>query len=103
MKVARYEVMTAESVCKENTTEKQRENFTFVRLVSVLLLSVGGSFSGYANADLELPKGPKYAIDDTRWVSLGMGFRGSGVWVENRGTDSYRSDFSIDNARVYVN
>ncbi len=32
-----------------------------------------------------------------------MGFRGSGVWVENRGTDTFRSDFSIDNARVYLN
>lgn len=46
---------------------------------------------------------PKWAIDETRWVTLGVGFRGSGVWAENHATGNFRNDFSIDNARVYLN
>lgn len=46
---------------------------------------------------------PKWAIDETKWVTLGIGFRGGGVWAENRGTGNFRNDFSIDNARVYMN
>jgi hypothetical protein len=56
-----------------------------------------------STADFKVPSGSKYAIDDIKWMTIGMGFRGSGVWVENRGTDTFKSDFSIDNARVYLN
>jgi len=46
---------------------------------------------------------PKWAIDDSRWITLGAGFRGSGVWVENPSADNSRTLFSIDNARVFLN
>ncbi len=51
----------------------------------------------------QIADGPKWIIDDTKWFTLGIGFRGSGVWVENRSTDNFRTSFSIDNARVYLN
>lgn len=47
--------------------------------------------------------GPKWIIDDTKWFTLGIGFRGSGVWVENKDTGNFQTSFSIDNARVYLN
>jgi hypothetical protein len=34
---------------------------------------------------------------------VGAGFRGSGVWVENPSADNFRTLFSIDNARVFLN
>ena len=46
---------------------------------------------------------PKWAIDDTRGFTLGAGFRGSGVWMENPSADNFKTLFSIDNARVFLN
>jgi hypothetical protein len=46
---------------------------------------------------------PKWALDDTRGLTLGAGFRGSGVWVENPSADNFKTLFSIDNARVFLN
>ncbi len=46
---------------------------------------------------------PRWTIDDTKWFTLGAGFRGSGVWVENKDTGNFRDNFSIDNARVFLN
>src|SRR5690242_7882026 len=53
--------------------------------------------------EIKLPSGPKYAINDERWVTLGMGFRGSGRWAENKATNRFDERFIIDNARFYVN
>ena len=103
--VASYASMSAEGASQENEFRKQRENCLSIRLAWLPALVISAMFLlPVAKAtDLQLPKGPKYAIDDTKWMTIGMGFRGSGVWVENRPTDTFRSDFSIDNARVYVN
>jgi hypothetical protein len=54
----------------------------------------------HAADDFKSISKPKWAIDDTKWMTIGVGFRGSGVWAESR---NYRNDFSIDNARLYVN
>jgi hypothetical protein len=106
-KVASYGLRSAESASQKNNSGKQRENFNFnlVGLISVAALSVGCIFlSAWANAaDLQLPRGPKYSVDDTKWMTIGMGFRGSGVWMENSPTHTFRDGFSIDNARVYLN
>ena len=103
--VASYASMSAEGASQENKFRKQRENCLSIRWAWLPALVISWMFLlPVAKAtDLQLPKGPKYAIDDTKWMTIGMGFRGSGVWVENRPTDTFRSDFSIDNARVYVN
>lgn len=53
--------------------------------------------------EVKLPGRPKYAIDDERWVTLGMGFRGSGRWAGNKAADRVDERFIIDNARFYVN
>ena len=103
--MASYASMSAEGASQENKFRKQRENCLSIRWAWLPALVISWMFLlPVAKAtDLQLPKGPKYAIDDTKWMTIGMGFRGSGVWVENRPTDTFRSDFSIDNARVYVN
>lgn len=53
--------------------------------------------------EVKLPSGLKYVIDDERWVTLGMGFRGSGRGVGNKATGHFDERFIIDNARFYVN
>jgi len=48
--------------------------------------------------------GGKIAIDDTKWISLGIGGRGSFTAIEDaapNGTD-WSKDFNLDNARIYV-
>ncbi|GJL71827.1 MAG: hypothetical protein NMNS01_10260 [Nitrosomonas sp.] len=42
-------------------------------------------------------------LDENRWLSLGAGYRGSGVWIENQGGGNYTSEYSNDNARLYLN
>ena len=103
--VASYASISAEGASQENEFRKQREICLSIRWAWLPALVISWMFLlPVAKAtDLQLPKGPKYAIDDTKWMTIGMGFRGSGVWVENRPTDTFRSNFSIDNARVYVN
>lgn len=87
---------------------KPRKFLVHVCSVSLAILALIMDFlflSSWAQAaEVTLPKGPKYAIDETKWVTLGIGFRGTGLWVENPATGNLRSgDFSIDNARFYLN
>ncbi len=49
--------------------------------------------------------GGKIAIDDTKWISLGIGARASFTTIEDaapNGSD-WSSDFNLDNARIYIN
>ena len=46
---------------------------------------------------------PRWTIDETKWFTLGAGFRGSGVWAENPETGNFHNTFRIDNARVFLN
>ena len=94
--------------CSGKILRKQRRIFILARGVLLAALVSITDFLFLSSlvqaAEVTLPKGPKYAIDETRWVTLGMGFRGTGLWVENPATGNLRSgDFSIDNARFYLN
>lgn len=41
--------------------------------------------------------------DETRWICLGAGFRGTGLWTENQESGNLKGDFAIDNVRLYLN
>lgn len=41
-------------------------------------------------------------LDDYRWLTIGAGYRGSGLWVQNQ-AGNYRDRYSNDNARLYLN
>jgi hypothetical protein len=47
----------------------------------------------------------KIRLDDTRWVSIGAGLRGSVNIIENAASSGggYSTDFAVNNARLYVN
>ncbi len=45
----------------------------------------------------------KFSLDDTKWVTIGAGFRGSGIWADQPSGGGFKDNFSIDNARLYVN
>ncbi|MCG8589012.1 MAG: hypothetical protein MJE66_06945, partial [Proteobacteria bacterium] len=49
--------------------------------------------------------GGKISIDETKWISLGVGLRTSFETVEDAAANgtSWSKDFDIDNARLYVN
>ncbi len=66
--------------------------------VSVLL--AGGLLLGAAVANA----GGKIAIDDTKWISIGAGARGSFTAMEdNAPNGDWGTDFNADNARIYIN
>lgn len=49
--------------------------------------------------------GGKISIDDTKWISIGAGARGSFSAIEDAApnADEWSSDFNADNARIYIN
>lgn len=64
-------------------------------------LIAGGLMLGGAGVQA----GGKIAIDETKWISIGAGARGSFKTIEDQapnGSD-WSDDFNLDNARLYVN
>jgi len=48
--------------------------------------------------------GGKVSIDDTKWISLGLGLRGSFSAVEDGAPNgSWSKDFNLDSGRIYIN
>lgn len=56
-------------------------------------------------APLSAQVGGKVAIDDTKWISLGIGGRAAYSAVEDASPngDEFTNDFTINNARIYIN
>lgn len=56
-------------------------------------------------APLSAQVGGKVAIDDTKWISLGIGGRAAYSAVEDASPngDDFTNDFTINNARIYIN
>ncbi|MCC6706615.1 MAG: hypothetical protein IT492_03545 [Gammaproteobacteria bacterium] len=66
----------------------------------VAALLTGGLLLGAAVANA----GGKIAIDDTKWISIGAGARGSFTAMEdNAPNGDWGTDFNADSARIYVN
>jgi len=64
-------------------------------------LFAGGLLLGAAGVQA----GGKIAIDETKWISIGAGARGSFQTIEDQapnGSD-WSDDFNLDNARLYLN
>lgn len=85
----------------------RKSSYLYVRVA--MLAALATSFVAFPSEALALnglghpEMRPRWAIDDTKWFTLGAGFRGSGVWVENKDTGNFQDNFSIDNARVFLN
>ena len=49
--------------------------------------------------------GGKITIDDTKWISIGMGIRGGFTAAQNAAANGadYSNGFGINNARIYIN
>ena len=43
----------------------------------------------------------KVKTSETRWISLGAGYRGTGLWTENLNGNLDSGRYSNDNARIY--
>ena len=106
---SRYKMADYKSILTENSLQKndvwKKTNNLCMQMVLLGLLVIGflSLSSAVGATDFKLPSGPKWALDETRWFTAGIGFRGSGIWAQNKATDSYNDSFSIDNARVYLN
>ena len=72
------------------------------------LLHTGVAVALVAGMATTLPSayaGGKITIDDTKWISIGMGIRGNYSAVQNQSANGndYSSGFAINNARIYIN
>ncbi len=72
------------------------------------LLHTGVAVALVAGMATTLPSayaGGKITIDDTKWISIGMGIRGQYSAVQNQSANGndYSSGFAINNARIYIN
>jgi len=71
------------------------------------LLHTGVAVALVAGIATTLPSayaGGKIAIDDTKWISIGMGIRGNYSAVQNQSAsgEDYSSGFALNNARIYI-
>jgi hypothetical protein len=110
-KLTNHEPTLVESFSGKNKPGKQSVNF-LARAMLLTALVVGYlPLSPMASAtgmkvfamDVKVPSGPKFSLDEDRWISLGMGYRGTGQWLENPGNGNYFQGYSTDNARLYLN
>lgn len=72
-------------------------NFRNVATAASIIVALLGSSEAYAGA--------KITIDDSKWISLGIGAKGSYSTMQNsapNGSD-WSHDFNLDNARIYLN
>ncbi len=71
------------------------------------LLHTGVAVALVAGMATTLPAyaGGKITIDDTKWISVGMGIRGNFVAAQNAAPagNDYSTGFGIPNARIYLN
>ena len=71
------------------------------RLLSAIsLLTLAAAYTPATQA------GATFKIDDTKWISLGLGLRTSFQSVEGAAGNSgnkWSNDFNLDNARIYIN
>lgn len=88
---------------KKTTNPVWMHFFLMALLTSVFVLFVSDAHS-MAGAIAPIKKMLKVQTDENRWISLGAGYRGSGVWVENPNSGNLRDGaYSNDNARLYLN
>ncbi len=69
-------------------------------LPAISLLTLAAAYAPVAQA------GATFKIDDTKWISLGLGLRTSFQSVEDAAGNSgnkWSNDFNLDNARIYIN
>lgn len=78
------------------------KNFLLIMLMSVALLSMQKAFAWDVSVK---PISDKLVLktNDTRWIRLGAGYRGTGLWTENLNGNLSSGHYSNDNARLYLN
>ncbi|PTQ76991.1 short chain amide porin [Nitrosomonas oligotropha] len=78
------------------------KNFLLIMLMSVAFLSMPKAFAWDVSVK---PISDKLVLktNDTRWIRLGAGYRGTGLWTENLNGNLSSGHYSNDNARLYLN
>ncbi|WP_242447164.1 hypothetical protein [Nitrosomonas supralitoralis] len=77
--------------------------FLLLMLISALVLFASNAHS-MAGAVAPIKKMLKVQTDEYRWISLGAGYRGTGLWTENANSGNLNNGiYSNDNARLYLN
>lgn len=76
--------------------------FLISMLMSAFLLAAPRAYS-MAGAVAPFKKMLKVETNENRWISLGAGYRGTGLWTENLNGNLNGGTYSNDNARLYLN
>lgn len=89
-------------------TEEQRfHDWLKIFLIAMFMSTFFLSASQAIAIDLSVkPISNKLRVQtsETRWISLGAGYRGTGLWTENQNSGNFHGGaYSNDNARLYLN
>ncbi|MEQ1777873.1 MAG: hypothetical protein ABL863_04970 [Nitrosomonas sp.] len=89
-------------------TEEQRfHDWLKIFLIALFMGTLFLSASQATAIDLSVkPISNKLRVQtsETRWISLGAGYRGTGLWTENQNSGNFHGGtYSNDNARLYLN
>ncbi len=76
--------------------------FLILMLSNVLLLTKSYVYA-YDVSVKPISDRLKFKASETRWISLGAGYRGTGLWTENGNGNLDGGHYSNDNARIYLN
>ncbi len=84
-------------------TKAQRANFFLLSILSGIFF-----FAAFQASAMDVSLKPisdklKVQSSATRWIKLGAGYRGSGLWTENLNGNLSGGNYSNDNARIYLN
>lgn len=76
--------------------------FLSIAFLSVFFLATSKTYA-YDLSVKPISDRLKVKTSETRWLSLGAGYRGTGLWTENANGNLGEGHFSNDNARLYLN
>ncbi len=86
--------------------QKKAQRMNFLLLSTLFSIFLFTAFQVFAMDVSMKPISDKLKVQssETRWIKLGAGYRGSGIWMEDRNGGNFGNGiYSNDNARIYLN
>lgn len=93
--------MQASAIILQVKPEQTRSILSIIILLCFLLMAL--QVHAYDVSMKPLSDKLKVQSSEHRWIKLGAGYRGTGVWTENPNGNLNGGHYSNDNARIYLN
>lgn len=93
--------MQASTIIPQVKSEQTRSLLNIITLLCFLLMAL--QVHAYDVSMKPISDKLKVQSSEHRWIKLGAGYRGTGVWTENPNGNLNGGHYSNDNARIYLN